>query len=304
MAGEELADISYYQAFNAAQYNLPAIFIRASFGVSLRDPKFASYWAAAKARGIKRAAYHFLVANVSADEQFAFFKSIMDSVGGVGVDENLMIDDESYAATGGLPSRANVQRFAQLCQAYAGIWPIHYSLTSVGRVLTCAQTDAVYGNTNPGSDFWQHTDGAVGAQPRSAAGIGACDMNRCNGTLASYFLGGAQQAAPAYQEGDDTVKQVFRWDEARKWQHMALLAPIPGTGHAVLYYKQYDANKGTFFGPIALTGQGLDDNAGLSMDLTDTEVHILCRAYDTSVATGRHYWADFSNIGKWYSQNV
>lgn len=196
MAGEIGADISYFQNFNASQYNRPFIFIRASFGTSLKDPKFDNYWAQARAKPVPyRAAYHFLVANVSAQAQFNFFESI---VGNLMAGENVMIDDEAYSGTGGLPSRSLVQQFAQLCFNRWGIWPIHYSLASSGRVGSCPQTDASYSATNPGSDLWQYTDGTYNytGYPSSSPGIGNCDHNVCNGTLANYFLGGAPSPTP------------------------------------------------------------------------------------------------------------
>lgn len=188
MAGEVGADISYFQTFNAGGYGYPFIFIRATFGVSLIDPQFANFRSQARNRGIgKRGYYHFLVANVDAQTQFNFFASV---VGDLTADENAMVDDESYGPTGGLPSIALATSFAQLCKNRWGIWPIHYSLA--GRTIpNCPQTTAAYGSNNPGSDFWQYTDGVYNytSMPSSAGGIGSCDMNRCNGTLAGYFLG-------------------------------------------------------------------------------------------------------------------
>lgn len=191
VAGEVGADISYFQSFNAAAYSYPFIFIRATFGVTMIDPAFAGFRAQARAKGIpNRAYYHFLVANASAQAQFNLFAG---QVGDLTPGENVMIDDEAYGPTGGLPSRAMVQQFAQFCHDRWGIWPIHYSLASVGRIDGCPQTNASYSSWNPGGDFWQYSDGVYNytGLPRSAGGIGNCDMNLCNGTLANCFLGGA-----------------------------------------------------------------------------------------------------------------
>lgn len=190
MAGEVGADISYFQNFNASQYGYQFIFIRATFGVSMIDPQFVNFRNQARSKGISfRAYYHFLVANVDAQTQFNFFANV---VGSLQPGENVMIDDEAYSPTGGLPSAAMVQQFSQLCFNHWGIWPIHYSLA--GRLFQPdPQTNASYSSANPGGDFWQYSDGTYNytSLPKSAGGIGNCDMNRCNGTLSSYFIGGA-----------------------------------------------------------------------------------------------------------------
>lgn len=188
MSGELGSDISYFQSLNAAAYPNPFIFIRATFGTYMVDPKFQNFRAQARAKPIPfRAFYHFLTADVDPVTQFNYFAA---QVGDIQPGENVIIDDEDYPSTGGLPSRGSVNSFAQLCKNKWGIWPIHYSVLSVGTVLNCPQTDASYGSVNPGGDFWQYTDGAINytSMPASAGGIGSCDMNRCNGNLADYFL--------------------------------------------------------------------------------------------------------------------
>lgn len=236
MSGEVGADISYFQNFNAAQYGYPFIFIRATFGVSMIDPQFVNFRNQARAKGIpNRAYYHFLVANVAAQTQFNFFANV---VGNLQPGENVMIDDEAYGPTGGLPSVAMVQQFSQLCFNRWGIWPIHYSLA--GRVFSPdPQTNASYSGANPGGDFWQYSDGTYNytSLPKSAGGIGNCDMNRCNGTLANYFIGGAApvpapQAAQMLGGGMGLVAQVPRGDAAG---NLDICYITPGGNHHVLH---------------------------------------------------------------------
>ncbi len=67
----------------AADAGSKFVYIKASQGSSFRDPRFQQNWAAAKAAGMTRGAYHFLSAGISGTDQAKTYLAIVNASGGI-----------------------------------------------------------------------------------------------------------------------------------------------------------------------------------------------------------------------------
>lgn len=192
-----------------------AAIIRSSFGTSRADYEFANNWAGLETRlqqpyGIhKRLVYHYAYPDSGADgvEEAKFMvRQMRAQPGEVRDDDGWVLDAEDARYFGRL-SRPERIKF---CDSFMATAEDHlqrhgwfYSYVPFvndylgGHVPpNCRTWVARYANDMPSGsgDFvrlmrlWQHTDGAVGAPPRSVVGIGACDVSRIVNTDLDSFL--------------------------------------------------------------------------------------------------------------------
>ena len=100
------------------------VFLKATEGMDLRDPSFEAHWAASKAAGLLRGAYHFYVTEDDPGAQAELFTSVVSLEPG---DFAPVVDIEviGHDTPPGLPGR--LRKFLDLLEAHYGIRPIIYT---------------------------------------------------------------------------------------------------------------------------------------------------------------------------------
>jgi len=99
-------------------------FIKASEGKSIKDPYFAYNWKESKKNNILRGAYHFFRSHLTAEEQFAIFKSQ------VKLDkEDLppVLDVEVKGSCPPARMAKNIKKWLVLAEKHYGVTPILYT---------------------------------------------------------------------------------------------------------------------------------------------------------------------------------
>ena len=166
---------------------------KATQGCQYRDPLYQRNRTQALDTGLLWGAYHF---GVSADgvEQADFFLSTVQPD-----TKTLLVLDFEANVAGSSMDLTEAQAFVSRVHQETGRWPGLYGGQYLKELLG-SQPDAIlsncwlwlaqYGPTAvlpPGWDkwtMWQYTDGAVGPPPHQVAGIGHCDRDFFNGTMA------------------------------------------------------------------------------------------------------------------------
>ena len=119
-------DVSHYQGtVNWQQVKAAGIqfaFAKATEGVTLTDPEFATNWAGMKAAGILRGAYHFFEPTDDAGQQATFFLSTVQLASG---DLPPVLDVETAAANSAALWQG-VQTWLTQVEAATGLRPILY----------------------------------------------------------------------------------------------------------------------------------------------------------------------------------
>jgi lysozyme len=180
-------------------------FVRVSDGIGFRDPKFATYYPAAKAAGVIRGPYQFFRPNQDVAAQADL---LVSAIGGVYTPGDLppVIDVE---ATGGLSPAtvaARVRTWVDRVKGKLGIDPIVYTgkyfwRDQVGGPSSFANNAlwiAAYTSLCPDIPspwtrwtFWQHSDKG------SVSGIsGDVDLDKFNGSLADLIAFANGNAPP------------------------------------------------------------------------------------------------------------
>ena len=204
-------DVSYYESsINWAAAKAGGIgfaFIRVSDGLGFHDPKFASYWAAARSAGIIRGAYQFFRPN---QDPIAQADLLIAAIGGTYQVGDLppTIDVEATGGLGPSAVAAKVVQWVAHVKARLGVDPIIYTgmyfwRDQVGG-LTAYATNALwvaqYTSQCPDLPapwtrwtFWQSS--GTGSAPGVS---GRVDTNFFNGTLADLqaYAGGAPVTPP------------------------------------------------------------------------------------------------------------
>ena len=164
-------------------------FLKATEGNSNKDAKFPQFWAAARAAGVKRGAYHFFHPDIDANVQAKFFLDYMGPLeaGDLAPVLDLEIDggcDAADVVKGAIT-------FLQAVEAGCGKKPYIYAspgfLQSIGNPSAFAAYPlwlARYTNVQPIAPkpwakwvFWQNSESGV------APGVlGHCDTNFFDGT--------------------------------------------------------------------------------------------------------------------------
>lgn len=191
-------DISHHNGPNldfakAKADGIIGVIHKASQGLTVGDPLYASNRAKATAAGLLWGAYHFGTGDDGA-------KQVANFLARVGDPKNvLMVLDYEPNPSGSTMSLAQARAFLTKVQGATGRWPGFYSGSQIKADLgskkdpllaNCWFWLAQYGPNAvvpanwPTWTMWQYTDGNVGPQPHSVNGIGNCDRDRFNGSEA------------------------------------------------------------------------------------------------------------------------
>jgi lysozyme len=137
-------DVSHYQGTvdwpQVKAVGIQFAFAKATEGVTLLDPEFATNWAGMKAAGLLRGAYHFFEPNDDAGQQATFFLSTVQLESG---DLPPVLDVETAAAT----SEAlwqGVQTWLDQVEAATGVRPILYLNKSFANEYDAPSSLAAY----------------------------------------------------------------------------------------------------------------------------------------------------------------
>jgi lysozyme len=166
---------------------------KATQGQSGVDKTYAANRKAALREGLLWGAYHFATGS-DGIKQAENFLTIAEPD-----DNTLLVLDFEPNPTGPSMDLSEAHAFVTHVQQETGRYPGFYSghyikQLLVGRVdpvlQNCRFWLAQYGNTPvvpptwPFWTMWQYTDGNAGPEPHSVPGIGDCDRDKFNGTLA------------------------------------------------------------------------------------------------------------------------
>lgn len=117
-------DVSYHQKNIkwSKVSDVDFVFIKATEGISIRDPKFQYNWSSSKKRGILRGAYHFYRPYVSADAQFRHFASCVR----LEVGDLPPVLDAEISSHNPTKLKKDFKRWLLLVESHYGIRPIIY----------------------------------------------------------------------------------------------------------------------------------------------------------------------------------
>jgi lysozyme len=189
----------------AAQDGIVAVFQKATQGQQYVDPTLAANRKKAKDAGLLWGAYHF---GTGADGtlQADHFLETVDADG-----QTLLVLDLEANPQGPNMTLIEARAFVTHVKEVTGRWPGLYSGHYIKALLdpgtdpilaNCWFWLAQYGPTPvlpanwPRWTFWQYTDGGLGPEPHSVAGVGRCDRDRFNGTeaeLRAFWSAGGQR---------------------------------------------------------------------------------------------------------------
>lgn len=191
-------DCSHFQQsinFVAAKAGgIVGVIHKASQGVSGSDPTYATHRTAARSAGLLWGAYHFGTGSDGVQQAQHFLQ-----VAAPDAQTLLVLDFENNPQGPSMTleeARAFVTHIQQVTGRWPGLYAGHYLKqllgTSADPVLAnCWFWLSQYGPTPvvPPNwktwTMWQYTDGALGPEPHSVPGVGRCDRDQFNGTLAA-----------------------------------------------------------------------------------------------------------------------
>ena len=165
-------DVSAYQGRidwpEVARNRVRFAFIKASEGVTLRDPRFARNWEQARAAGVLCGAYHYFQPNSGGQVQARLFASTVPLAPG---DLPPVLDVEAANFHDVAVMRREVARWLRLIEAHYGVRPILYSNHSFYKRHLAGHFDnyplwlAHYEVAKPAMPrnkwiIWQHSDEA------------------------------------------------------------------------------------------------------------------------------------------------
>jgi GH25 family lysozyme M1 (1,4-beta-N-acetylmuramidase) len=207
-------DVSYYEGSidwpRVHASGIDFAFIRVSDGTGFHDPKFASYWAAAKAEGVIRGPYQFFRPNQDINAQADL---LVSAIGGSYTKGDLppVIDVEATGGLGPSSVAAKVRQWVDRVKSKLGVDPIVYTgkyfwRDQVGGPTSFASNAlwiAQYTSLCPDLPapwnrwtFWQNSESG------SVPGIsGNVDTDKFNGSLDDLraFAGGTGTPPPPKQ---------------------------------------------------------------------------------------------------------
>ncbi|MHB8418388.1 MAG: GH25 family lysozyme [Myxococcales bacterium] len=206
-------------------------------GWNYQDPTFPGNWSGTANAGVLRGAYHFFHPSCNGTAQADFYLGYVGALGAG--DLPPMLDWEVSDGVSGSTASASAQAFINEIKAKTGKQTVIY--TSPG--LWSGFGASGFGN-NPlwvadyvnytdtacpalpsgwsSFDFWQYSDGTHGTP--SVPGIGACDRDIFNGSLAQLQgLAGAQATLPIGQQSGNDAITLVNWPD----QHMDVFAKTP-----------------------------------------------------------------------------
>lgn len=192
-----VVDLSHYNTVTDFQTikgdGIVGIIHKATQGTTLTDPDYHARKAAALAAGLWWGAYHFGEGG-NGIEQAKYFLSTVNP----GPNDLLVLDLEQNPS-GASMTLAEAEDFVKYVEAETGRWPGLYGGSYVKEILGdnkdtplafCWFWLSEYGpeaRLVPAAwqswTMWQYTDGSVGPEPHSVAGIGNCDRDMFNGEM-------------------------------------------------------------------------------------------------------------------------
>ena len=192
-----VVDLSHYNTvtdWNTVKGDgIVGIIHKATEGTSLIDQKYELRKPEALAAGFWWGAYHFGVAEDGVAQAKYFLNLVKPGP------NDLLVLDLEQNPTGGSMSLAEAENFVKYVEAETGRWPGLYGGSYVKEILGnttdtplafCWFWLSEYGPSPrlvPAAwkewTMWQYTDGAVGPEPRTVAGIGPCDRDMFNGDM-------------------------------------------------------------------------------------------------------------------------
>ena len=196
MALNVVIDLSHYN--NVSDFNtvkgdgIVGVIHKATEGTSDIDPMYHTHRSLALAAGLWWGAYHFATGD-DAVAQAEYFLSVVNP----GPNDLLVLDFEQNT-TGSSMTIEGAEQFVTQVQTATGRWPGLYSGSYIKELLGENQNSTLancwfwlseYGPTAhvPANwqtwTLWQYTDGNIGPEPHSVAGVGDCDRDQFNGEM-------------------------------------------------------------------------------------------------------------------------
>jgi lysozyme len=174
-----------------------AVIHKATQGLTYVDKTYVTRQKAASKAGLLWGAYHFGVGGDGSDQAEFFLDTIQPDAA------TLLVLDYEPSLTGPTMSLDQAREFVEHVADVTGRWPGLYSghliKEQLGGVLPpdallskCFFWLAQYNGPKPLNipptfrtwTFWQYTDGVHGSEPHRVDGVGLCDRNKFNGSLA------------------------------------------------------------------------------------------------------------------------
>jgi lysozyme len=196
MAINVVVDLSHFNSVSSFETvkadGIVGIIHKATQGTTMTDSKYHARESAAKAAGLWWGAYHFGVGGDGV-AQAKYFLSVVKP----GPTDLLVLDLEENPGGAGM-TLAEAEDFVKYVEAETGRWPGLYGGSYVKQLLGNNKETALafcwfwlsgYGPTArvPPAwqtwTMWQYTNGQVGPEPHSVAGIGNCDRDKFNGDM-------------------------------------------------------------------------------------------------------------------------
>ncbi|HZO53186.1 MAG TPA: glycoside hydrolase family 25 protein [Bryobacteraceae bacterium] len=204
-----IVDISHHNANvdlkKAKAAGIEAVIHKATQGAGFQDPAFAANRTKIKTAGLLFGAYHF---GTAADpvRQADFFLKIVSP----GPGDLLVLDFEENTQTNTMAleqARAFVSRVRDATGRFPGLYAGHFLKEQLGTKMdtllrNCWLWHAQYSDEPKihknwkAWTMWQHTDGKLGPEPAPVDGIGPCDRDTFNGTLAELKAFWATASVP------------------------------------------------------------------------------------------------------------
>lgn len=165
---------------------------KATQGAGETDPLYSTRRGQALAAGLWWGAYHFATGD-DAEAQAEHFLSVVNPA-----PTDLLVLDFEQNTTGSSMTLAGAEQFVIKVQAATGRWPGLYSGSYIKELLGDGKNPTLancwfwlseYGSVArvPANwatwTMWQYTDGTIGPEPHSVAGVGNCDRDKFNGEL-------------------------------------------------------------------------------------------------------------------------
>jgi len=198
MAINVVVDLSHHNGrvdFNrVARAGIVGVIHKATQGIKFVDPSYHSNREQALAAGLLWGAYHFGT-QADSGKQVNHFLNTVDP----DAQTLLVLDYEPNGKS--TMTLAQARNFVSKVNDLTGRFPGLYSGSLIKERLAGKPIDPIFSHcflwiaqyskaptriprTWPTWTLWQYTDGFVGPEPREVDGIGRCDRNRFNGSLA------------------------------------------------------------------------------------------------------------------------
>src|SRR5262245_47449366 len=190
-----VVDVSHHNGSvnfaRAKNDGIVGIIQKATQGQTGVDPTYKGNRTKAQTAGLLWGAYHFATGSDGIRQAEHFLDVVGDNAAGT-----LLVLDFEPNPTGPSMSLEEARAFVTHVKDATGRFPGLYSGHYIKQLLGTAQDPilaqcwfwlAQYGPTPvvppnwPTWTMWQYTDGAIGSEPHTVAGIGRCDRDRFNG---------------------------------------------------------------------------------------------------------------------------